>query len=375
MKQAGYDMLYLSACTLNGMRPDSEKIAGMDLDKLYQMCQFHSLTSIVCDALETAGVKPEQKWIEAKAKAVRKTVLLDAERQNILDFMEQNRIWYMPMKGIILKEFYPKLGIRQMADNDILYDGEYQMQVASFMQNRGYLAEDYGKGNHDVFQKPPIYNFELHRALFSESVNIDLFEYYADVKQRLKKDSGNQYGFYFTDEDFYIYMIAHEYKHYRASGTGLRSLMDDFVYLRAKDESMDWDYIETELQKLGIAQFEQKSRTLSRKIFLNPDGSTLTAAEREMLEEYLFSGTYGTIQNAVSKRMKAFQSSTGKVSKFRYLWSRVFPDMDFYKRYFPFFYRHKWLLPIGWIYRCLRGLTVKNRKIRLEIAAVRKIDK
>ncbi len=372
MKQAGYDMLYLSACALNNVQPDYEKVGAMDLDKLYQMCRSHSMTAIVCDGLEMAGMKPEQKWVEAKAKAIRKIVLLDAERKKLLDFMEQNGIWYMPMKGIILKEFYPKLGMRQMGDNDILYDEKYRAQIAAFMKQNGYTAESVGESNHDVYQKKPIYNFELHRNLFCEIVNEDILAYYADEKQRLKKDKGNQYGFHFSDEDFYIYMIVHEYKHYSISGTGLRSLMDDFVYLRAKGESLDWSYIQNELQKLGIREFEQRSRTLSSKVFSDPGCSRLTEAEREILEEYLFSGTYGTARKTIEKRMELFQEPGGKVLKIRYLWSRLFPDMKFYKMNYPFFYRHKCLLPVAWIYRFFRGITVNSAKTRMEIQIVRK---
>lgn len=43
--------------------------------------------------------------------------------------MEQRGIWYLPLKGIILKEFYPSVGMRQMSDNDILFDEAFAEQV------------------------------------------------------------------------------------------------------------------------------------------------------------------------------------------------------------------------------------------------------
>ena len=138
MKQAAYDMLYLTACAVNGIKPEKNIIKAMDMDKLFEICQFHSLTSIVCMALESTGIKPSHKWIETKAKAIRKVMLHDVERQNIISFMEENGIWYMPLKGVILKELYPKSGMRQMTDNDILYDETYQHELRNFMVGRGY---------------------------------------------------------------------------------------------------------------------------------------------------------------------------------------------------------------------------------------------
>ena len=45
-------------------------------------------------------------------------------------------------------------------------------------------------------------------------------EYYQDVKSHLILDEGSRYGYHFSDEDFYLYMLAHEYKHFSGSGTG-----------------------------------------------------------------------------------------------------------------------------------------------------------
>lgn len=46
-----------------------------------------------------------------------------------------------------------------------------------------------------------------------------------------------------------IYMIAHEYKHFSKGGTGLRSLLDTYVFLRHCDETLDKEYVESELKK------------------------------------------------------------------------------------------------------------------------------
>lgn len=366
MKSAAYDMLYLTACAVNGIKPDTDRIAHMDLEKLFQMCQFHSLTAIVCMALESAGIA-DKKFIEAKSKAMRKNILLDSERDNILDFFEKNKIWYMPLKGVILKELYPKIGMRQMADNDILYDKSYQKQLFEFMKNCGYTAESVGKTHHDTYLKPPIYNFEMHRDLFAEIKYEKFYDYYSKIKKRLILNDKNKYGFHFTDEDFYVYMTAHEYKHYNNGGTGVRSLLDCFVFIKEKGESLNWNYITEQTDILGISDFEQKSRKLSMKIFENPNCKSLSDDEIEMLEFYLFSGTYGTMKNAVSKQFVTFAKKSGSTSKFRYVLHRIFPPMKLYKQDFPFFYRHKILLPIGWVFRMVRDVTFRRKRIKKEL--------
>lgn len=374
MKKTAYDMLYFTACAINGIQPDTERIAHVDLKKLFQMCQFHSLTAIVCMGLEAAGIK-DQKFIEAKAKAIRKNILLDAERANILNFMEQNKIWYMPLKGIILKELYPKIGMRQMSDNDILYDKTYQKQVCKMMKNRGYTAESIGKKHHDTYLKPPVYNFELHTDLFEKKKNKITYQYYAEIKKRLVPDGQSKYGFSLSNEDFYIYMTTHEYKHFSHGGTGLRSLLDCFVFLKAKSDALDWTYIQSQTDLLEITDFEQKSRSLSKKIFNDPDATVLSDDEREMLEYYLFSGTYGTMDNAIHHRIQTLTEQTSSTSKFEYILHRVFPPMEFYKEGYPFFYRHKILLPVAWTFRLIKGITVRGKYTKKEISLLRESDK
>lgn len=367
MKKSAYDLLYLAACAVNGIVPEAENI---DLDKLYAAAKFHSLTVISAMALESAGVSLSEKWRQAKAKAIRKNILLDAERAQILEYFEQNDIWYMPLKGVIMQNLYPKMGMRQMADNDILFDSRFQMQLMKYMKSRGYSAEAVRSGNHDVYHKPPVYYFEMHTKLYSEQTDKTIHDYYADVKTRLVKDGGNKYGYHFTDDDFYVFMKVHEYKHYSGGGTGLRSLLDCFVYLRANGDKVDLNYIGGELDKLGIGEFERNSRALAMKVFSSVELPTLTDNERKMLEYYMLSGTYGTQKQIIENRMDKLAAETGSKSKLRYILNRLFPNSEFFKDYAPFFYKHKILLPIGWIYRLFRGVAVNGKTILCELKIV-----
>lgn len=70
-----------------------------------------------------------------------------------------------------------------------------------------------------------------------------------------------------SHDDFYIYHICHLFKHYSGGGTGLRSLSDTNVYYREYGECLDLAYIDAELKKLGLKEFERKIRCLSDKLF------------------------------------------------------------------------------------------------------------
>lgn len=380
MDKTQYDMIYLSACGVNGVSPGKEHLTDVDILALYQLSHMHQIEALVGIALQKAGIPLPKGWAEQISKVVRKTVLFEAERAKLLSFMEQEGIWYLPLKGIILMEYYPMVGMRQMSDNDILFDERFAGEVGEYMKSQGYEAASVGTGNHDVYKKLPVYNFEMHRALYGVSHQKGWEEYYRDVKDRLILDQGSSYGYHFTDEDFYVYIVSHAYKHYAGSGTGLRTLLDFYVYLKAKEQDLDFAYIERECEVLGIAGFERLNRSLCRKVFGEPQGveksiAGLTEEELEMLEYYLACGVYGTTERGVKSRIQKYREKSGKDSKLGYVLSRVFSTKDIYRNW-PIVRRYKWLLPFAWLYRLIRPLFNKKQreKLQQELDIVKKYE-
>ena len=263
---AADNIAYLAACMVDGKKPDAERISGMDLEKLYYVAEIHKMAGIVGYALESAGIS-DPAFVQAKGKAIRKIILFDFERRKVLEELEKAGIWYMPLKGCLLKDYYPQIGMREMADNDILYDRTRSMDVRSIMENLGFKTVKYvhDQYRHDVYQKSPVFNFEMHRALFGP-VNDRLFKYYQEhLKEKMIRNEAESCGFHLSPEDFYIYMTAHEYKHYSNGGTGLRSLLDIYVYIQKVQ--MDMRYVYGELEKLGMLDHEAVSRSLALHLF------------------------------------------------------------------------------------------------------------
>jgi hypothetical protein len=370
------EMLYLCCCAVNNIKPEPLRIENIDLDELFEICQSHKLTALVCYALEMV-ITPDKKWGEAKGKSIRKNMLLDLERRKILAFMEQNGIKNMPLKGVYIKEYYPKAGMRQMSDNDIYFDGTHREIIEKYMRSIGY--EDIEKGlNHDEYKRPPVYNFEMHFSLFADYDSKVLSEYYSDIDKRLLKDENNNFGYHLSNEDFYIYIIAHEYKHFINCGTGLRSLLDCLVLLKKFEDTLDWNYIKQETDKLGMTDFEQTQRKLCKKLFTKK----LTKAEKKMLEYFSSCGAYGNTKtgeiNTIKKIIKSNRSEEENVTlkmKFSYVFSRLFPPLEAYKTRYPFFYRHKYLIPFLFVYRMVNGLIKivfkKDKAIKTEIEALK----
>lgn len=372
-------LICLARCAIHQKKPENLEIP--DFQALYDLAVFHSIPAMIAMALESGGyltadyMSEEQifAWKDCKNKAIRKNLVLDAERSTIISHFEKNGVWYLPLKGSVLKDLYPKMGMRQMADNDVLFDASYRDRLRDYMLSLGYAAVDSGAQYHDEYEKPPVYSFEFHTSLYGPVDEPALSDYYRNVKDRLIKDSGNGFGYHFTDEDFYVYITSHTYKHYIRQGTGIRSLLDSFVYVSKKGDSLDWDYIRRESEKLGIAEFEQQSRTLAMKIFA-PEPQALTAKEAQMLELFLSCGTYGTDAGDIQRQLVELQGDGKPITlwtKIRFWLRHLFPGLEYMRKYVPFCYRHRWCIPFYWIYRLFWALFHRRDTIRKKFKIVK----
>lgn len=330
-------IIYLVKCAAKCIVPEKNLIGSMDLEKVYDLAKKHKISCCIAVTLESAGYS-DMTSSKVISNSMRRDAIFASSLQEVTNQLDNAGIWYVPLKGIILKEYYPKSFMREMADHDILIDASREEDVRHIMEKLGFTTLEYGGEVHDIYHKKPILNYEMHKSLFSSALP-NLFEYYKETTDLSKP------------EDFYLYIVAHEYKHYSHSGTGLRSLLDVYLYL--KKEKLDWEYVEKEAEKIGIANFEQRNRNLVNSLF--GEGNQI---DEEMLDYIIDSNAYGTLTHRVENAIK---DNGG--SRIQFILKRLSvpvsesdPKYRDYEVYYPFFYRYRVLLPLLPIYRILRSM-------------------
>lgn len=359
-----FDVAYLAACSINGETPEADRVSGMDLDILYKVTEKHSVTGIVAYALESCGVK-DPRFTQSLGKTIRKVAAFDIECAKVSDELEKAGIWHVPLRGMVLKDMYPKIGMRQMSDVDILFDVNRIGDCKTIMEGLGFTLKGMsGVSVNDVYRKLPIFNFEMHIMLYSKSFNEAIFKYYQDVRSRLICDEGKKYRCHFSLEDFYVCVTSHTYKHYSGSGTGLRYLFDTYVFMKKYSDSVDMEYIKTELGKMGIAEFEEKFRELAFDLL---EGNEFSDEENEMFEYVITSGTYGNIANRVENKLNAQE---GRFGFLKYVWNRLFLPWDNVKSYYPTYAKYPFLLPVLFVYRIVRAVFKRRKKLKTELKAI-----
>lgn len=380
------DFCYLAACAMHGAAPDAQQVASMDMEALWKMAHAHKMTAMIAMALEQVSAHPEEvvknwdQWKHAKDFAICRRMLFDAERAQIISYMEEQGIWYAPLKGILIQDFYPGYGMREMADNDLLFDPAGRKTMQAYMKDRGYELDEEGEAVHDTYLKKPVYNFELHVGLFARKYHDEqLAAYFDNAKAKLQKDPDNGYGWHYTADDLYIYVTAHAYKHYSVRGTGIRTITDNYVFRHTQAEVLHWDYIDGELEKLGMLDFDRTLRTLSESLLSATEPvalDSLSRKERDMLTYMAGCGVYGSMSHAVENRIRGMQKEGSRMTwgaKGRYLLRRLFPDGRRIRAYSKTAERYPILIPAVYVKRIVTAVFHKRKYIKMELDAVGKI--
>ena len=377
----GRDMLYLAVCALRDQIPETAVMQDMDLSAVCDLSLQQRLSAITLYSVEkwlgTIDGEVRSRWRASKKRAVFKNLMLDMERAKLIAFMEERGIWYMPLKGCVLQSWYPQPGMRQMCDNDILFDPEHREEIKAFMLSSGFTYTQEAASVHEVYSKDPGCVFEMHLRLFGYTAQPAWREYYENVKDRLIPEENTRCGYHFTDEDMYVYMTVHGCKHYNLTGHGLRNLLDVCLFLEKKPD-LRWDYIEAELEKLGLREHEAAVRSLAQKIYAlaDPmDSDTLTDAEREIFENCLISGAYGSRQ---LRAANAIRRNSGKTVSWKdrasYLLHRLIPDRELLEMHYPVVKKHKILIPFCVLHRFFKS-AMRPKRLFAEIKAVWKTRK
>ena len=370
--QKAVDLLYLCGRALAGEAADSSRVQDMNLPAVHALAVSQSLSALAWYGLESAAESVQlaeplvSSWRGERDKNVRRQMLFGAERAQVLSWMVENGIWFALLKGAVLVDWYPRVGMREFSDNDILYDSSRRSDVARFFKGRGYArnADGHAAGINDSYTKEPVYRFEMHRHLFSESSSWAVARYFEGLEGRLVAVDGSPFNRQLTREDFYLFLIAHAFKHYRSGGTGVRILCDLRVFLSREGEALDRLYVEHKFDELEMGEFARGLERLAACVF-SPDfrAEQLSAEDAELLRSLTSYGTYGTVDHQAELKMERMEEQGGSTG--RYVFSRFVPDDAWWDVNFPIGNRHRWLRPPLLVFRYVRAALSPERRQRI----------
>ncbi len=340
-QQINFIMFALLRMALEGSAPEAEVVQGLSEDRLAQLWQQsarHDISPLTAWALGKLTLPEETK---KKADIALGKAAFRYEQQNyalekLCSVLEKEQIPFLPLKGSVLRRYWPEPWMRTSCDIDVLVR-QQDLEKAVLLLNRelGCSQGEVGR-NHISMRTPNKILVELHYDLLEGGPENRASQVLKTVWQTVRPQNGrNSFQQEMPDEMFYFYHIAHMAKHFEHGGCGIRPFLDLWILDRQKKG--DRSKRDALLAQGGLLKFAEVAQLLSR-VWL--EGAEHTPVTR-LLEAYVLrGGLYGTGENRVTLQQ---QKKGGRI---KYVLSKIFIPYDVIKYHYPVLQKHPWLTPV-----------------------------
>ncbi len=338
---------------------DEIKTVKENLKPLFLLSKKHDIAHLIGYALLKNNLIDKQTDAEVYAKFNQEQVLavFRYERINytlneLCDALENAQIEFIPLKGSVIRDYYPEPWMRTSCDIDILIHESDAVRAMDFLCEKYNYKCGKNCTTHDYsLHSTNGVHLELHYTLNQDGSLpktdnlLDAVWDYAESEENFK------YKKKLANKMFLFYHIAHMAKHFINGGCGIRPFID----LKLLIQKMPFDK-EKFLQMLdggALKTFYESVLDLSDVWFCKKEHNPITLKTESFI---LTGGVYGTIQNSAT-----IKAGKGE-SKIRTLFRLIFLSRKNLEVIYPNLKKRPILMPFYQVKRWFRIFNKDKRK-------------
>lgn len=337
---------------------EPEILPDADWDVLFRLAHIHSVPGILGNLSMSWELYVDDRNASFAREICMSTIAGFAHRTALADlFLEklaENGIDHIVMKGYVLKDYYPVPELRTFGDIDILIRPEDRQKCHELMLALGYPVKTDWEPVYSY--KRPNEFYEIHTRLMEVDVSekADYQAYFRDPWQYTVPDGEHRYQL--RPEYHFLYLLVHLAKHIKGGGAGVRLYLDVAVFVRHFRDSLDWGWVEAELEKLRLTDFANTIFAFVRRYFGIESPVTLPQVAEALLEELAVQTVSGGVfgqddRDSGTNTLKAEKADTPRPAV---ILKRLFPAAKTIESRYTYLQGRRWLLPAAWIHRLIR---------------------
>lgn len=347
--------LFLRAAFWEERSSEEERIAcnSYELSELMVIAKQQDVLHLLAMGMKKSGRLEENnpQLENGIFRAVSRYKKLHGALEQICPVLEDAKIPFIPLKGSVIRRYYPLPWMRTSCDIDILVCAD-DVEKASSVLVEKCRCQYQGKGSHNAsLFTPDGVHVEIHFELIEKQISNEEAGVLRKAWDSAILCKGFSYRYEMSDAMFYFYHIAHMAKHFENGGCGIRPFMDLWILDRIPDvDTKERDQL---LEQGGLLKFATAARKLSRVWFA---GEEYDSVSRQLETYVLQGGIYGKMENMVTVQ----QQKHG--GRWKYAASKIFISYDVIKFQYPVLQKCPWLLPVMEIRRWGRLLFCGHAK-------------
>lgn len=362
-REAQSILIEILCATVNGAEACDavrEKMTPDGLASVYRLAKKHDLAHVVSRFVSQNQIEVEHELLEKLQReelaSIYRYEQMKYAYEEICGALDRAEITYVPLKGSVLRPFYPYESMRTSCDIDILIHESDLAAATDCLTAMGYRS---GRQNyHDIsLYAPNQIHLELH---FNIQENMDSLDaVLKDAWDYAVPVEGSRYAF--TEPFLAFHIFAHMAYHFLSGGCGIRSLLD--IWIMEYRMGIAYPCAKELLEKAGIYRFASEMSRLAEQCFA---GQKLDLFGDSVLTYIFRGGVYGSSENSMAMYKSQEKSS------FHYLMERIFLPYRSMKVAYPVLKKVPILLPFCWVARWVKALTGgKTKQLAAEMSCAK----
>ena len=313
------------------------------LSRVCAIARAHSIDNLVAAALEslcpTAPItKKMQKY---RLLYVYQITGLEYDLSQLKAVFAGEKIDCMPLKGSVLRDWYPESWMRTGCDIDMLVrEQDLTRAIAALRDGCGYRESD--RGFHDVsLYSASGGHVELHHSLIEEGELPRVAHILRSIWQYAVPDEKDPSCYLMNDEMFLFYHVAHMAKHVARGGCGIRPFLDLWIL----SQRMDFDAasVTALLEQGGLDTFFAVCRRLLAVWMQGAPHDDMTS---RLASYIVHGGRYGAQDSALAARRGRGENKTRHFLRLMFLprenLALIYPNLEKHPVLFPFYQVRRW---------------------------------
>lgn len=354
--------------SLRGKKMDIPLNTNINWNEVIEECRQHQISSLVYSGISKESLKNIDKNILDKWK--RETFMSGVYQinhikqiSNVLNILNTNNIPVIVLKGLVVRDLYPKSELRTMGDADILVHEKDLDNVVNILKEEGYIEHgrnvfhiEFSRGNSHI---------EVHWTLANEEMFNGIAEFKDETWERaIEVKVGESKPLSMCDEDLLLYCCIHMAKHFINSGFGIRQVCDVLLLVEKRGQYIDWDSFVTRIKRSGVYKFTKSIFSICNRLFemrIPNELKEFTEFDNVYLEELIDAiwknGVHGKknkvgiiARNLIKEEKSKNNNWIGIIKKI------YFPTGKSLSERYSYAKNNKALLPVAWIHRLLNAI-------------------
>lgn len=360
-----------------------------DIEKVLEEAKAHKVDGLIYTSISNKSTLSEES--KNLINSYKKSVIFAAINQSqhvkeiarVLQIFKENNIAVIALKGLVVRQYYPKPDLRTMSDADVLVHIEDLDRVREVLKTLGYIEdiESREHGAHIVFYSGRSM-IEVHWRLTNKqyyngdiSFEKDLWNNVMTTK--LKDTDILSLGL----EDLALHLCIHMAVHLACNGFGIRQLCDLVLLVEKKGDLIDWNKFLIKAREANNEKFSLTIFKICNELFgmeipkeLGQANKINSKYTRLFMDDIFTNGVGGKRDKsrlfATEFAFELEEGSEENKGVVRRFFRLLFPPISRMSDKYSYAKRNILLSPIAWTHHLFEGFTNKDYSLINKIKIV-----